>query len=395
MPERPTLTIAVPSRNRQDCFRQTILDLIANDRDDVEFVLADNSDDPLTMADFVAGLDDPRIRFLPSPPAPLSMADNWERTLAAAGGAWVTFIGDDDYVDPDLADRIVEIEARDPGVEAIGWNRVPFQWPAARDEEKSIPVSLVNRIMRHGKDQLVRRLFGWAAATYMPQCPYGIYHGAVPRRTLEKIAASFSGRFFEHPTVDYDFLHKLVSVAETFIYINRPMSILGVAPASNSAAVGDEKRVARAVAAHRREYGEAFEKQTVAAGFPFRAESGVAGNIMAAQVWFKERYGVVHDGWQENFARAVSLECGLWKDRAGFDRHVAGLTSAFETWDGGRWRAHFAPRYLGPQPGATFWGVRDNQLYLGQAVADSQTPRAFYDILRAILPEPSDMEVLL
>jgi glycosyltransferase involved in cell wall biosynthesis len=395
MSDRPKLSICIPSRNRQDCFRQTILDLVANPRTDIEFVVTDNSDDPSIMDGFMAGLRDIRIRYLPSAVRPLSMADNWERTIAATSGEWVIVIGDDDYVDPDIVDQIIEIESRDAAVEAIGWNRVPFQWVNARSDEKSIPFSLINRIMRHSKEQLERRLFGWAAATYMPQCPYGIYHGAIPRRTLDRIATTFSGRFFEHPTVDYDFMHKLVSSSSNFAYINRPMSILGVAPASNSAAIGDTEKLDRAVEAHRREYGDAFEEATRAAGFPFRINCGVAGNIMAAQVWFKQRYGFAYDGWQENFARAVTLECGLWRERDGFDRHVAGIEAAFREWQGGRYLPLFQPRFVGPVEGPTFWGVRDNHLHISQDIGGSETPRAFYRVLQDILPAFGDMELAL
>jgi glycosyltransferase involved in cell wall biosynthesis len=395
MSDRPKLSICIPSRNRQDCFRQTILDLVANPRTDIEFVVTDNSDDPSIMDGFMAGLRDIRIRYLPSAVRPLSMADNWERTIAATSGEWVIVIGDDDYVDPDIVDQIMEIESRDAAVEAIGWNRVPFQWVNARSDEKSIPFSLINRIMRHSKEQLERRLFGWAAATYMPQCPYGIYHGAIPRRTLDRIATTFSGRFFEHPTVDYDFMHKLVSSSSNFAYINRPMSILGVAPASNSAAIGDTEKLDRAVEAHRREYGDAFEEATRAAGFPFRINCGVAGNIMAAQVWFKQRYGFAYDGWQENFARAVTLECGLWRERDGFDRHVAGIEAAFREWQGGRYLPLFQPRFVGPVEGPTFWGLRDNHLHISQDIGGSETPRAFYRVLQDILPAFGDMELAL
>jgi glycosyltransferase involved in cell wall biosynthesis len=395
MSDRPKLSICIPSRNRQDCFRQTILDLVANPRTDIEFVVTDNSDDPSIMDGFMAGLRDIRIRYLPSAVRPLSMADNWERTITATSGEWVIVIGDDDYVDPDIVDQIMEIESRDAAVEAIGWNRVPFQWVNARSDEKSIPFSLINRIMRHSKEQLERRLFGWAAATYMPQCPYGIYHGAIPRRTLDRIATTFSGRFFEHPTVDYDFMHKLVSSSSNFAYINRPMSILGVAPASNSAAIGDTEKLDRAVEAHRREYGDAFEEATRAAGFPFRINCGVAGNIMAAQVWFKQRYGFAYDGWQENFARAATLECGLWRERDGFDRHVAGIEAAFREWEGGRYLPLFQPRFVGPVEGPTFWGVRDNHLHVSQDIGGSETPRAFYRVLQDILPAFGDMELAL
>ncbi len=46
MAAEPVLSICVPSRNRQLYFRQTIDALLDSGRTDVEFVFADNSDDP-------------------------------------------------------------------------------------------------------------------------------------------------------------------------------------------------------------------------------------------------------------------------------------------------------------------------------------------------------------
>ena len=391
MPDRARLSICVPSRNRQDCFRQTILDLLANRRGDVEFVFADNSDDAAIMDGFMRGIDDPRIIYLASRSAPLSMADNWERAVDAASGEWISVIGDDDYVDPDLVDYIAAIEARDPHVEAIGWNRAPFQWPSARTEAKSVPFSLANRIMRHPREELTPRLFGWHGATYMPQCPYGLYHGAVSRRTVEAVKARHSGRCFEHPTIDYDFTHKLLATSENFIYIDRPMSIPGVAETSNSAAIGDVARMREAVDAHRRENGTRFEKDVAEAGFPFAVDCGVAGNIMAAQVWFKRRYCYEHDGWEENFARAASMECRLWQDRDGYDRHVARMRHAFERWQGGKYLHLFAPQFIGFSTDDPYWGLLDGNLYLNQEIAGAERPAQFLRVLQDILPALRDV----
>jgi hypothetical protein len=392
MPDVPKLSICVPSRNRQDCFRQTISDLTANPRTDIEFVFADNSDDPAVMDDFVREMNDPRVVYLPSGRLPLSMADNWERTVSAASGAWVCVIGDDDYVDPDLVDYILDIEARDAAVDAIGWNRAPFQWRSARTDAKSVPFSLANRVVRHPLGKMTGRLFGWHGASYMPQCPYGIYHGAVARHTLDSVKSRFSGRCFEHPTVDYDFTHKMLAIVENLVYINRPMSIPGVAKNSNSAAVGDAGLAQDAVDAHRREYGTDFEEAVLSAGFPFTADTGVAGNIMAAQFWFKQKYGYEHAGWEVNFARAVSTECQLWLEPGEFARHVARMRAAFEAWEGGKYLPFFDPKFVGTTARDPYWGLRDNQLHINQDVAGVETPAQFYRLLQDILPERAQIE---
>ena len=395
MPDVPKLSICVPSRNRQDCFRQTIIDLTANPRSDIEFVFADNSDDPNVMDDFMRGLDDPRIVYLRSRETVLSIADNWERTVSAATGAWICVIGDDDYVETDLPDYIDGIEARDQTVEAIGWNRAPFQWIAARSDTKSIPFSLANCIQRHTYDQLAGRLFGWHGATYMPQCPYGIYHGAIPRRTLDRILAKFSGRFFEHHTVDYDFSHKLVSSSENFVFINRPMSILGVSPSSCSAAVGDAKRLRRIIEAHENEAGRRVEGKKDDADIPFGPDSGVAGNIIAAQMLFKRKYSFEFPGWEQNFACAAVRECQLWTDPVSYQQQCARMRSAFEKWEGGKYLALFNPQFTAPATGKPYWGLRGDQLHISQEVADADTPHAFYQVLKAILPEGAEIEYAL
>jgi glycosyltransferase involved in cell wall biosynthesis len=105
------ISICVPSRNRQFWFQQTIRALLESKRGDVEFVFADNSDDASVMARFMEEFaGDPRIVYLPPGPRIYPMLDNWERTVAATSGDWVTVIGDDDYVDPDLAGVLARID---------------------------------------------------------------------------------------------------------------------------------------------------------------------------------------------------------------------------------------------------------------------------------------------
>lgn len=391
MSDRPRLSICVPSRNRQDCFRQTISDLIENKRPDVEFVLADNSDDPGIMDAWISAHDDPRIRYLASENSTLSMADNWERCVRAATGDWVTLIGDDDYIDLALADLLTAIEQRESQVEAVAWNRASFQWRAARFEPKAVAISLGNRVMRHPHDAIMQRLFGWEGATYVPLCPYGIYHGAVPRRTIDKMLSSFSGRLFEHPVVDYDFSHKLLTSIETLVYIDRPMSVLGVAGASNSAAMGKAGQTKRAEKNYLSEYGDRFERETVAAGFPFTVETGVAGSIMAGQSWFKRRYGFAYEGWEAAFSRAVSTECQLWRKPEEYERHVGTCRTAFEQWQDGRYLDLFKPRFRDLDQPTPHLGVVGRDLLVAQEIADVETPRAFYDVLQSVLPDMASL----
>jgi glycosyltransferase involved in cell wall biosynthesis len=395
MSEAPKLSICVPSRNRQFCFQQTIKDLTGSARPDLEFVFADNSDDPSVMNGFMAGIDDRRIRYLPSGDRILSMMDNWERTVATATGEWICVIGDDDYIDPDIVDLIVTIEDRAKAVDAIAWNRAAFQWTDARSEMRSVTISLANRIVRTPRNAVMDRLFGWLGATHVPLCPYGIYHAAVHRDALQRVRTKFSGRCFEHPVVDYDFSHKLVTSADNFIYIDRPMSVLGVCAESNSAAVGNAKAFEVTKSAYLAENGDEFETATVANGFPFTVSTGVAGSIMAAQQWFKRKYGYGFEGWQGNFIRAVTNECKLWTDPDDYRRNVEICRMAFSLWENGKYAGHFNPVYAKPASDLSYLGVNRKNVSINQEIAGVGTPAELYAIIKQILPEFPDISVEL
>ncbi len=221
----------MPSRNRQFYFQETIRALVASGRSDLEFVFADNSDDATIMPAFMAGLaSDRRIHFLASPEKPLSMVDNWERTMAAATGRWVAFIGDDDYIDPDLAISSLAIEARVPDVDAIAWNRLTFHWPGARPHEMQTSIPTGCRIVEVARDELMRKTFGWEGAGRVPTFMFSAYHATVRRALVVENRSRFGNRYFENPVVDQDSAFKIISTARRFVFSERPFSVLGSLP---------------------------------------------------------------------------------------------------------------------------------------------------------------------
>lgn len=387
MTDRPTLSVCVPSRNRQDTFRQTIADLLANPRPDVEFIFADNSDDPSIMNDVMAAIDDSRVRYLPTTDEILPMQDNWERSIDATTGDWIVFIGDDDYVDPDVADVILEILRQAPETEAIAWNRAGFKWPSYRPFPGNLSFSLRNDVTRVDRASLVRLLFTWENASVVPSAPFTIYHGAIARPVVDKIRRSYGGRTFEHPTVDYDFGAKLLFSASNFVMANRPLSILGACEKSNSAAIGRFSRVKEVQETFMREKGGAYESGGAMDDFPFKSYLGVAAAIMAAQHWFKGKYGIRIDGWQENFVRSLAMDCSRAIDRSEFDTHVDLCRRAVESFEGGRYARSFSPRFTGGSAGM-FTGLRGSILYLDERIGDCSTPAELYGILQSML-EPA------
>lgn len=383
----PTLTICVPSRNRQRTFLQTIRDLLASPRRDVEFVLADNSDDPDIANDYMAGISDPRIRYLPSADRTLPMQDNWERTMRAATGDWVTFIGDDDYADPDVIDTIAAITARRPAVDAVGWARPSFKWPDYRPFAGNACVALGNAAYLADRQEQLQTLFLWKGAAPIPKTSFSAYHGAVRRSAMERIRAGFSDRYFEHPTVDFDCSCKLLLTARELVYVDRPFSVLGATAASNSSAMGRFSRVNEINAALKSEDGPRFDVD----GFPFTSRLGVAGSILATFNWFATRYGLPLVGWEENFFRALAVDCGKAEDRESFDRHVAACREAIAGWQDGKWLSAFNPRFTSRSQAAGYTGLLGTNLFVDESVGGCATPAQFYRLLQSMMAPASDI----
>ena len=394
MTERPLLSICVPSRNRQETFRQTILDLIANPRPDVEFVFADNSDDPSMMDGFMAGIADPRVSYLPSAAEALPMQDNWERTIAAASGNWICFIGDDDYVDPDIADVIAGIIRHAPQTEAVAWNKPGFKWPSYRPFPGNLSVSLGNDVTHVNRSALVKRMFRWEGASFVPAMPFTIYHGAVSRQTIELVQRFSGGRTFEHPTVDYDFGNKLLFAARNFVFVSRPLSIQGATEKSNSSAIG---RFAKALENYEnfvREKGNRFESGAAMEDFPFKSNLGVAASIMSGQHWFKTTYKIAVDGWEENFIRALARDCSRAIEPMEFEMHAELCRRAIARLEDGRYLAVFEPRFIGKQAGM-FTGLKDDNLYINESIGDCRTPAELYRVLQSLLEPMADLHYAL
>lgn len=278
MAEKTRLSICVPSRNRQYYFQKTIEGLLRTGRDDIEFVFVDNSDDPSVMNDYMrAHAGDPRIVYLPSTDRTLPMIENWERTLAAATGDWVTVIGDDDYIDPDVMVVLKKVLAANPETEAFAWGVATYSWPSPGQRNTSIHVPFNSFVVKVPRDQLLKRMFGWFEATTVPTSGYSIYHSAVSRQLLDRIRRKYGGRYFEHPVIDYDMAMKVMVEGKHFAFCQRTFSVMGSCPESNSYSIGKLADIKKKVDIFMAELGRNFDDDPLLRDFPLPEHTGGHG----------------------------------------------------------------------------------------------------------------------
>lgn len=387
MSHLPTLSICVPSRNRQVWFQETIRTLTASLRTDIELVFVDNSDDPSVMDAFMEPyLADPRVRYVPSGAAIRPMVDNWEVAFDATTGRWIVFIGDDDHVDPELAGLILRIEAKMPEVEALDWSRLHFTWPYPGKPPLSNPVPLLGEIHEVPKKQLRERAFRWDHAREVLGCGFGIYHGAVARPLMERIrAASKTGRWFEHPIVDYDNIFKVIMHGKRFVHIRRPLSVMGVCPASNTAATTNLEDTKKKQEAFHREHKTSMDDMDCNRDFPFRSYQGVTACIAMTHHWFAREYGYDFSGFEENFARSCAIQCAGYPTREEYEAVAASYRKTFATWKDGRYLRFFKPEFTAPKRAGAFGGMLDGTLFYNDEHATVATPAEFYRLAEGVI----------
>lgn len=389
----PTLTVCVPSRNRQEYFQITIRDLLSSMRTDVQFIFADNSDEPDIMNDFMVEYSkDPRVTFLSAPAETLSMRDNWERCVEQARGDYVTVIGDDDFIDVDVVDFINRVLQYNPVVDAFGWRLIAYTWPYPGRPNLTMQVPFDDCVVKLDQADLYRREFGWVDAVHVPTGGFSIYHHAISRKLLERIRRIYGGRFFEHAIVDYDICFKVICQGSNFIATARPFGIMGSCPKSNSFAVGKRKDYTTKIRQLTSEARNIFEKDAEFRDFPFSIELGTTAAVALAQVWFKKKYHISYENWGEGFAAACALDCGAYTDPEDFEAACEGYRTAFSLWEGGRYLRFFNPS--GAQlhvdsVRAISSGFNDVGVYIDQSLPVS-TPGELMGVLRGIV-SPIDM----
>jgi hypothetical protein len=124
----PLVTIVIPTHERQKYAIPTIRAMLALSPQP-QVVVCDTSEVDLISPSF-AGVPESVLRIL-RPGRKLSMVDNFSAGLAAAGGRYVCFLGDDDFVSAELMQ--LASWAEDNGVDCINCTfPANYYWPDFR-----------------------------------------------------------------------------------------------------------------------------------------------------------------------------------------------------------------------------------------------------------------------
>jgi len=387
----PILSICVPSRNRQRYFKETIGFLLENPRTDVEFVLADNSEEAGIMNGFMADIADIRVKYLPAGPRAYSMQENWERTIVASTGAWVSVIGDDDLIDPDLVDALNIARALKPGLEAFAWSNLKYDWATPTKRPGNVQVPLEATFHDMPQQLIFRRAYRWDDAGATLTSGFSVYHSAISRDLLERVKVRFGGRYFEHPTIDYDNALKNAALGKNFVYCRRPFSIFGTCPESNTAAAWNPKLFSEAIERFKTEIGRDYDRDPWMKDFPFHTMLGMPASVAQVHQFMRVKHGIGLPDWEPNFARACAAYCGKFGEREDFDLIASGFRDAFSGWKEARFLRYFQPEFTVRRDGNVYTGLLGSNLYVEDTIGGARSPTEFYQAINGLLERPADL----
>lgn len=227
----PLLSIVIPTKNRYETLLPTLdalLDNIVGTR--YEIVVQDNSDDPAPATAYLGRRQDPRIQYTHRAGF-ISIVENTEEALSRTRGEYVTFIGDDDLIAPQILDFVQDFQQR--GVDAVIYPPAYYWWPTVRFVTPTRfhrpgafwypPATSTAETRVDTAAELSRVTAQGAVALFdLPR----VYHGVVRRGVLEAIKAR-SGRYVNGASPDMALAIATALEITSHIKVDTPLSIYG------------------------------------------------------------------------------------------------------------------------------------------------------------------------
>ncbi|HYA75135.1 MAG TPA: glycosyltransferase [Roseiarcus sp.] len=221
----PLISIAVPTRDRGRYLIHCLETALRCDPRKIEIVVSDNAS---ADASFV---NDPRfttVKFVRQPQR-IPLAANFDAAFAACSGEYIIYVGDDDAVIPSgIGDLVEVLERRRPDI--VSWPEPHYFWPSA---ERRGSLTIKRRHLRGGvAERDPREIMRLVCAGLWGN--NAVHCGCLRRKLVEQIRAR-CGRYFYHLNPDAA-AYGALAIAQSYFYLNRPVTLYGRSPASNTTA---------------------------------------------------------------------------------------------------------------------------------------------------------------
>jgi glycosyltransferase involved in cell wall biosynthesis len=245
----PLLSIVVPTRNRSEFLQNLVSYVLASSEESFELIICDASDTHNAVVSALKAFrNDTRLTVIDNSSETTgtasSMRSNWGKALEACNGEWVSVIGDDDLIDPQVVNFIRRVATAAPSLNAVKWNVARCDVGISHPREAKIPLG-TKLMIAASMDSLAKQAM-WPNEKKPPSSLCSPYHGAVKRSLLQTLR-KHRGKWFQFVTPDYDLGWSLCYFVDKFVICERPFSVAGTSPNSNSFAVRNASARAKAL----------------------------------------------------------------------------------------------------------------------------------------------------
>lgn len=232
------LSIIIPTKNRQPYAVKAVEQILSINKDNIQVVIQDNSDDESLFEMLSAYANDKRLKYQYSSGI-ISFVDNFNLAVEISDGEYLCLIGDDDGIIPQVMD-VTEwasknnIDAVKPGLNAV------YFWPnsgALRNRADNGYFN-INKITVQAKIcnpmKEVVKLLNKGGQNYLSLNLAKLYHGIVRKECLENIKRQ-TGKYFGGLSPDIYLAVALSLTVDAIVQIDFPLTISGICSKSGSA----------------------------------------------------------------------------------------------------------------------------------------------------------------
>jgi hypothetical protein len=242
--ESPLLSIVIATKNRVPYAISAIDSILGIDSTALELVIQDNSD-TLDLKHHVEQRPfDPRLKYRYTPP-PLSSIGNFNLALELATGEYVSLIGDDDGVNPEVLEAAAWAKSQD--IDSLGGScKVHYLWsgtgaPSTLFTKVSGAVLTISefsgKIVMVDVEKQLQQLVRNGGVYYLDFQLPKLYHGLVRRACLEEIRRR-TGEYLGGLSPDIYAALSVACIAKRVAVTDYPLTIPGACAASTSVTEG-------------------------------------------------------------------------------------------------------------------------------------------------------------
>jgi glycosyltransferase involved in cell wall biosynthesis len=370
------LSIIIPTRNRQSYIKSAVRAALERKGSDIEVVIADNSDDGNIIYNVLEEFTkDNRLIILKSPHKTLSMRENWERGLSAGKGDWISFIGDDDLLDPSLQEFLIVLEKNSPHTEVLTWEKANYVWPDLVSETSKIcSFPIGDECKNLVGFKVLEILYQWNH-TRNPGSGPSIYHGAYKKEYINKIKKIRNGIFFKYETVDFDAGYTALLLASGIAISKRSFSILGSSAPSNSGAMNQYKKHKERMQQWSRETPRGLDGINLC---PIDVSISISTVVFAFQVAFAQDHKLNFQIDPKAIINAINIDLAYEPERREFEEKRKRIYDELLNSD---WKIYvdlFKPKFMSRQTINPLRGIYRNRLYIPHGINGSKNIYDFY-----------------